>query len=65
MVELVRQRRQRPALGPADRDLVHQVTGQRLRYHPARQPQQLQRRPPGTGGSRVIQHSHLGGDPCL
>ena len=46
MVELVRQRRQRAALGPADRDLVDQVTGQRLGQHPARHPQQLQRRLP-------------------
>ena len=42
MVQLVRQRRQRPALGAADRDLVHQVTGERLG-----------RTPPGTPSSSI------------
>ena len=65
MVELVRQRRQRPAPGPADHDLPHQVTGQRLGQHPARHPQQLHRRLPGTGDVRVIQDSQPGGDPRL
>ena len=43
MVQLVRQRRQRAALGAAGRDLVHQVTGQRLGQQPARHPPQRHR----------------------
>jgi hypothetical protein len=65
MVQLIRQRRQRPAPGPADHDLPDQVTGERLRQHPALHPQQLHRRLPGAGDVRVIQDSQLVGDPYL
>jgi hypothetical protein len=35
MIQLVRQRRERPAAGPTDHDLLYQVTGQRLSDHAA------------------------------
>jgi hypothetical protein len=65
VVELVRERRQRPAPGAADRDLVGKATGQRLGQHPARHPQQFHRRLPGAGHVRVIQHRQPVGDPRL
>ena len=49
MVQLVSQRRQRPAARPANHDLPDQVTGQRLGQHAAWHPQQLGRRLPGAG----------------
>jgi hypothetical protein len=35
MIQLGRQRRQRPAAGPTEHDLLYQVTGQRLSQHAA------------------------------
>ena len=65
MIQLVRQRRQRPATRPAPHDLPHQVISQRLSQHAARNSQQLGRRPAGAGQSPVIQDSQLCGDSRL
>ena len=65
MVQLVRQRCQRPATGPADHDLPHQMTGQRLGQHAARYPSSLGRRLPRAGDTGVIQDSQPLGDPRL
>ena len=59
MVQLVSQRRQRPATGPADHDLPHQVTSQRLGQHAARHSQHLGRRLPRAGDGGIIQDSQL------
>ena len=54
VVQLVRQRLQRPAAGPAGHDFPQQVTGQLLRHHRTRHPQQLRRGLPGAGQAGII-----------
>jgi hypothetical protein len=41
VVELISQRRQRPAAIPADDDFANQVTGQPVRKHRTRHPQDV------------------------
>ena len=65
MVELVGQRRQRPAARPAEYDLPYQVTGQPIRQYGARHSQHLSRGLPGAGQAGIIQHSQLSRYPCL
>jgi hypothetical protein len=65
MVELVGQRRQRPAASSADNDLPHQVTGQPIRQDTAWYSQDIGRGLPGTGQLSIIQHSQLPGYPRL
>ena len=65
MVQLIRQRRERTAPGPADHDLPDQVACQRARQHSAWYPQQPGRQLPRTGDVRVIQDGQLSGDPRL
>jgi hypothetical protein len=65
MVQLVRQRRQRPAHRPAEHDLPDEVTRQRLGQHDARYSQLFGRRLTRTGQAGVIQDSQLCGNPRL
>ena len=65
MVELVGQRRQRPAARSADDDLPHQVTGQPVRQDSARHSQDIGRGLPGAGQPGIIEHSQLSGYPRL
>jgi hypothetical protein len=59
MVQLVGQRRQRPAAGRAEHDFPHQVTGQLLRQHAARRAQHVGRRLPRSREAHIIQNSQL------
>ena len=65
MVELVGQRRQRPAAGSADDDLPHQVIGKPVRQDSARHAQDIGRGLPGASQLGVIEHSQLPGYPRL
>ena len=65
MVELVGQRRQRPAARSAEHDLPHQVAGQLLRQHGAWHSQNLRRRLPGASPAGIIQHGQLSRYPRL
>ena len=59
MIELVGQRRQRPAARSPEHDLAHKVIGQLLRQHGAWHSQDIRRRLPCAGQPGVIQHSQL------
>jgi hypothetical protein len=59
MVELVRQRCQRPAMRPADYDLADQMTGQLIRQHGTRHAQYARWRLAGPGEAGVIEHRQL------
>ena len=54
MVELVRQRSQRPAARSAEKDLLHQVPGQLLGQHCARNSQDLYRRVPDSSPGGIV-----------
>ncbi len=65
MVQLVGQRRQRPATRPPKHDLPHQVTGQLLRQHGGRHSQQLSGGLPRARQAGIIKRRQHPCYPCL
>jgi hypothetical protein len=63
LVQLIGQRRQRPATRSAKHNLTDQMTGQPVCQHTGRQPQDIRRGLPGAGQARIIEDSQLPRDP--
>jgi hypothetical protein len=61
VVELVRQRSQRPPARSARKDLLNHIANQRLRDRLHRKPERRCRRLPGAGQSRIVQRGEMSG----